>query len=437
MTSSWGILAPETVASERRTRTLGLGAAVRAFNDLAVPGMGGVWFGKQLFLATLGVAVGERARERKQRLDNIKVANAIEALACWMFHQKSGGLRDDRVRGIQKLAGVRGQPVFATFAQPGFYVSQPMRMATVQAVKALGLVHSSSERFNSYGCTDVGMAFIRAAIGQHRPHGRDAVDVLVDWVGGRDFNVATEPMRAILSPALPLPPDAVDYLSELMVSGDGSGPARRRAAMHWIGDVAGKPGSSEAEKPSALSDEHWHDVQAGTLFFELQANAYNVLDAVERVVAAGQGAPLGLELAFTPVVGDAVAALRACASRYLAHGFLDLALTGANEFAYACASASDRHVVKELLERDERVLRLRDEMIAPGPAFDQGLGIDDVPAEDPDMPPLPESTGDFPLPKGVSYRLRNLYLLNLDLTGQLDSWLSKTMPTPRTRNGQA
>lgn len=45
--------------SERRTRTLSLGATVRAFNDLAVPGLGGVWFGKQLLLATLGVAIAE------------------------------------------------------------------------------------------------------------------------------------------------------------------------------------------------------------------------------------------------------------------------------------------------------------------------------------------------------------------------------------------
>jgi len=49
---SWGLLGPETLAGERRTRTLGLGATVRSFNDLAVPGLGGVWFGKELLLAT-------------------------------------------------------------------------------------------------------------------------------------------------------------------------------------------------------------------------------------------------------------------------------------------------------------------------------------------------------------------------------------------------
>ena len=60
--SSWGLLGPESLVGERRTRTLGLGASVRAFNDLAVPGLGGVWFGKQLFLALLGIQVAQRAR---------------------------------------------------------------------------------------------------------------------------------------------------------------------------------------------------------------------------------------------------------------------------------------------------------------------------------------------------------------------------------------
>ena len=57
MEGTWGLLGPEFLPNTRRTRTLGLGASVRAFNDLAVPGLGGVWYGKQLLLAVLGVAV--------------------------------------------------------------------------------------------------------------------------------------------------------------------------------------------------------------------------------------------------------------------------------------------------------------------------------------------------------------------------------------------
>ena len=56
MVEQWGLLGPEAISSSRRTRSLGIAASVRRFNDLAVPGLGGVWFGKQIFLALLGVA---------------------------------------------------------------------------------------------------------------------------------------------------------------------------------------------------------------------------------------------------------------------------------------------------------------------------------------------------------------------------------------------
>jgi hypothetical protein len=437
------MLASESVASERRTRTLGLGAAVRAFNDLAVPGMGGVWFGKQLFLAALGVAVGQEAARRGEKVDNIKVANAIEALACWMEHQaggsQPGGRRsDERLRGIQKIGGVRGQPTFAAFSQANFYVSQPMRMATVQAVKALGLVSSAGDRFNSYVCAPAGSAFIDAVCAEHRPRGKHPLEALVRWVCGDDANVSTAAMRAVLSPTQALPPAAIERLRELVVQGEGAGPARRRAALDWIDGLADGRAIGAAGKPPSLSDEHWHDVQAGALFFALQADAYRVLDAVEVVLAARAERTLALAAALVAPVRDAVAQLRASATLYLAHGFRDFGRSGANDFATACAADADLGVLEALLLRDERVLRLHEGMVVPGQAFDPAARADRPATGDPDDPTAPAATGAFPLPKNASYRLSNLYLLNLDLRGRLDRWLDKTTPpAPGTTHGQA
>jgi len=147
----WGLLGPEFLPSMRRTRTLGLGASVRHFNDLAVPGIGGVWYGKQLFLSTLGVIVAEQARAQGANIQNIEVANAIEALACWIAFKNNDWTRDSRLRGSTKLRG-RDQDdfKFARAKQRNFYVTQPMRMATVQALYALGLVESKSLRFNAF-----------------------------------------------------------------------------------------------------------------------------------------------------------------------------------------------------------------------------------------------------------------------------------------------
>src|ERR1700733_13058051 len=101
----WGLLGPEHLAGSRRTRALGLGSAVSQFNQLAVPGIGGVWFAKQLFLATLGVIVADRLRVLGASVKTIEAANAIEALACWGAFESNGWKRDARLRGIQKLFG--------------------------------------------------------------------------------------------------------------------------------------------------------------------------------------------------------------------------------------------------------------------------------------------------------------------------------------------
>lgn len=157
----WGLLGPEKLASERRTRTLGVGAAVRAFNDLAVPGVGNVFFGKQLLLATLGVAVAERLRDAGMRVQNIETANAVEALACWLVLSRNNWVGDRRLRGGIKMRHRRDVP-FAEARKRNFYVTQPMRMSTVQPLHALGLVHSESERFNAFSTAPPGRDFIEA-----------------------------------------------------------------------------------------------------------------------------------------------------------------------------------------------------------------------------------------------------------------------------------
>jgi len=53
----WGTLGPESFAGHRRLRTLGLGPAVRACNEAAVPGVGRLWYYKQLAIATLVLAL--------------------------------------------------------------------------------------------------------------------------------------------------------------------------------------------------------------------------------------------------------------------------------------------------------------------------------------------------------------------------------------------
>lgn len=54
---SFGILAPDMIISSWRQQNLGLAAAVRHFNDRAVPGLRGMWFAKPILCSVLAVSI--------------------------------------------------------------------------------------------------------------------------------------------------------------------------------------------------------------------------------------------------------------------------------------------------------------------------------------------------------------------------------------------
>jgi len=87
-------------------------------------------------------------------------------------------------------------------------------------------------------------------------------------------------------------------------------------------------------------------------------------------------------------------------------------------------------LISKLVSRDERVLRIRDRVVLPGPAF-RGISNQET---DTDQPPEDNDaeiniTDDVVWPEGISTRIRNLFLLNLDLHGKLSDWLGSA-PNP-------
>jgi hypothetical protein len=423
---SWGLLGPETLASERRTRTLGLGATVRSFNDLAVPGLGGVWFGKQLFLATLGVAVAERARNSGKRAQNIEVTNAVEALACWLALNDNGWKRDPRLRGATKMLG-KTDFSFANMRRPSFYVTQPMRQATVQPLRALGLVESSGERFNSFICTQLGHDFIDAVCGEFNPYNRSVLDHLAGWAKGTHDNVKSSPeLTRALSPLNPMSKNASEYLRERIVQGTREENSRRRKALDWIGTLRTKPHRQIAwdAKPENLDDEHWRDLHAGALFFAARDAAIALLDQIEADIANKAEQRMSLENPLPEAVVDKIKLLRERAQAFFDNRHDPSPGAGANIFCRECAEQADARVVENLLAREGRVLRLREREILPGVAF-RGIQIDQT-----ETARSPEEAGaeaeiekTIPLPADISNRVRNLFLLNLDLTNELNNWL--------------
>lgn len=414
----WGLLGPEKLESTRRTRTLEIGAAVRMFNERAAPGIGGAWFGKQLVLALLGVALAEEARRTGRKVSNIETANAVEALACLLAFDSNEWNRDPRLRGRQKLRG-RDDLSFAKMRQRSFYVTQPMRMTTGDPLMALGFVSCESQRFNSFKVNDKGREFINDATEGFNPKNRRVSSYLSSWIEGGSISRKSEPLRQVLSPLEPLSQGARDILRE-QISNYGEGAGRRKAVLDWAAKAAvgGRSAPEWNNRPAEIEDKHWRDLRAGARFFLVRDAAVAVLDSVEAYIGGlseqclAPGAP-------PDNVKEKLDALKERAATFLAEEWHPIPDDMAENFCKECI-AMPNDVLRSLVKRDERVLRLREGKIVPGPVFRGQAETTEVDeSEEDDSDNLAANRW----PEGISHRINNLFLLGQDLDGKLNAQL--------------
>jgi hypothetical protein len=416
----WGLLGPGQLSSVRRVRALGLAAAVRRFNELAVPGLGGVWYGKRLLLATLGLAAAEQARAAGAKVHNIEVANAVEALACCLAFQSQGWQPDARLRGREKLLGKVTDLSFDQVRRRGFYVSQPMRMATVQALPALGFVEGGVARFNAFQCSAEGKSFVEEACRSHAPRNRSVTAHLVKWIRGEEKDPVTTALRDALSPLAALSASTQAQLrTRLELGGRDESPdsrSRRRSALNWVGRMTAGPATWR--RPAEITDDaHWRDLQAGAAFSAARDAALAALDALEGHMGSTEVRTCTVANAAVQVAAH-LETLKREADRFLSHEQGD---ADASRFCQECSADDPVQVLRSLVQRDGRVLCLSGDTIRPAGSAFRGVLVEPGPADEDDD----GIVGGVPVPPGISYRMRNLYLLHLDMTGQLDAWLAR------------
>ena len=98
--STWGTIEPTESLQTRLRLDFGLRPAILALNDWAVPGLGGVFFVRQLTWSCLGIRL---AGELDRPAMAARIAEGIEALASWTALGCGGYEKDDRVQGKRKL----------------------------------------------------------------------------------------------------------------------------------------------------------------------------------------------------------------------------------------------------------------------------------------------------------------------------------------------
>jgi len=149
VTEGWFISGIEKFPSQRALLSLGLNSATRYYRELIVPGIGGVWFVRQLTWAVAGIELAGNSTYRP-----IKVANAIEALACklqWEREQENYSGRGSRAFARDR------EGVFWSFnnlSDQIYYVQVTYRQSAVRALSSLGLAYGT--RFNSMQLSTIG-----------------------------------------------------------------------------------------------------------------------------------------------------------------------------------------------------------------------------------------------------------------------------------------
>ncbi len=427
--STWGLLGPERIASERRTRTLGLGATVRTFNDLAVPGFGGIWFGKQVFLATLGVAVAERLRNSDHRVTNIGVANAVEAIGCWLALDHRNWASDPRVRGATKMRE-KNDLSFAKVRKPNFYVTQPMRQATIQPLRAFGLVDSIGERFNGFTCSDAGMDFIDAVCHQSSPSNRSVLEHLFRWTCGDDVKMKTSKLREALSPIETMSKSGREFLRERVASSADADARQRMNALAWVEYIRANPGKKIKwdRRPPMLDEAHWRNLHAGALFFLTRDAAIRLLDQIETQIGQRSDRRMPLDKPLQPAIVARCRELRQFAQAFIDNSYDPTTNCEAIAFCRECNDSSDVHLIENLLSREGRVLQQRSRDVVPGVAF-RGIQMPEFEPARSDEESGAETSppNRIAWPPGISHRVNNLFLFNLDLRGELDEWLQQSL----------
>lgn len=409
----WGLLGPDKITSQRRTRTLGLSSIVRKFNDLAVPGLGGVKYAKSVFLACLGIDVAEKVRQSGKQFTNIQVTNAIEALACYLAYDSTQWNADDRLRGRTKLNSPADLS-YKTFSGNNFYVTQPMRMSTVQSLPGLGFVESKGERFNSFSLSQQGKDFVGEACAGNKCIRLTITEFLTLWVTSEKQLPSKKDSKKqlcfVLSPLVRLQQGALHIFNHALLSGDSESVSRRKGIIKWT-KSENLQNYVNWTKPPFIEQAHFDDLKSGAFFFELRNKSLDLLNVIEAEIVPLNPPRLELSEPLSQSIIDAVSNLKEAANAFLSLEHDPSTSKEATYFANQCLQKNDTDIIISLLERDEVVLRCRGKQVLPAAAFGK-------------PEPVNNEDHDYSLfPKNISFRVWNMYVLNQDFENKLEEWL--------------
>jgi hypothetical protein len=248
------------------------------------------------------------------------------------------------------------------------------------------------------------------------------------WAKGIHDEVKTSSeLSRALSPLEPMAESAREFLRERIIQGTGTEASRRRKALDWVEALRDNPQAriEWSLRPRMLDELHWCDLRAGALFFAARDAAISVLDQIELHIGNASDQLMSMDATLPESLADKVKALREHAQTFLDESHDRSPAAEATVFCRECIEQNTARLLERLLLREGHVLRLRGRDIVPGVAF-RGIVLSEsgTARSSEEEGAEAEVSQVIPLPEGISHRVRNFFLLNLDLRSELGTWLS-------------
>jgi len=420
---SWYAAAPGPLGTSRLSLDFDLRAADRRFREIVVPGLGRVWFVRQLSWPLAALALHERLAPSGGTLRPTAICHGIEALACKVeFHRRSGEDRSRRLLGTRAFGRDSGLQrwSFEELRRPAYYVRNTHRQLAVRALRLEGgLGLASGPRFDRYRLEEPGRELAEAFLQQ--PVGNGRLETwLTSWLrGARDGDPGTgRTLVDALSPETPSPEERRLTRGRVLDTAGENGTRRMRLA-DALGRARDMPNVEDHVVPRLRRAGHpaqADQVLAALAFGAMLDRARDTASELTRLVEAGKGERVD-RLASEKTVRGTLKALRTAAARFEERlKTARLIEPDASRFARDVVASDDMKVLSVVVHRSGGLLILAEGVVHPGPLFqviDGALGsvgeLDDASAEiEPDR-------------TARTFRISNLHSLLRDISGSAGS----------------
>lgn len=330
-----------------------------------MPGIGGVWFSRQLSWASAGIELS-----KELALKPAKVANSIEALACKMEWRK--GKDSYEKRGRRAFARDDGGHIwsFNDLSDKTHYVQVTYRQSTVRALSNLKLTVGT--RFNTMELTERGHDLAKAFLDQKKIY-----SALCDWLNGEDI-ARTQTITEGLASAWPTDEEKTLIRNILSAdSSDGRGdPHRRYSIIEAFGrNTVNMPDldvikQNLLQSPAGNLQEEVNNIDTSLAFDAMLECGRAVIYTCANLIA-DKASPSLLKLTQDRNLDKVLDALKKAANNFQQSPGKKhpAALKFMEEILSPSASEAER--MKTVIQRDRNILDVSGEKVLEGHLFDR------------------------------------------------------------------